>query len=256
MNANLKQRDYHKYDWTWNEIVVEGIKAAMVVIFLAYFFYRSVWAVLPLSIVGILFFRGECKKKLAKCREELGIQFRECILSVVTSMKAGYAVENAFVESRKDMKLLYGEDSLIYEELEGIRRGLVVNITLEEMLFSLGERSDNEHILQFAQVFAIAKRGGGNLSEIMQSTVNLIGQRIDAKREIQTVLSGRKMEQNVMKGMPFAILLYIGISYPGYFDDLYHNLQGIVIMTVCLVIYLAAYALGDHILFKIAKKME
>lgn len=231
------------------------MKAVLIVILLSYFFYQSVWAVLPLSVVGFLFFRGECKKKQEKRREELCAQFRECILSVVTCIRAGYAVENAFVESRKDMKLLYGEESLIYEELESIRRGLVVNVTLEELLSDLGKRSDNEDIVQFAQVFAIAKRGGGNLPEVIQSTVTLIGQRIDAKREIQTVLSGRKMEQNIMKGMPFIIVLYINASYPGYFDVLYHNPQGVAVMTVCLVLYLAAYVLGDKIMGKITKKM-
>ena len=255
MNINLKQRDYHKYQWTWRELFAEIAKSVMVVILLAYFFYRSVWAVLPLSVVGVLFFRMEREKKLAKRKEELNMQFRECILSVVTSVKAGYAVENAFMESRSDMKLLYGEESMIYEELECIRRGLVINITLEELRADLGKRSDNEDILQFAQVFSIAKRGGGNLPEVIRSTVELIGQRIDAKQEIQTVLSGRKMEQAIMKIMPFGILFYIGSSYPGYFDDLYHNWQGAAIMTVCLVAYLAAYVLGDKILNKIAKEM-
>lgn len=227
----------------------------LVVVLLAYFFYRSVWAVLPLSVVGVLFFRMECEKKLERRREELNLQFRECILSVVTSIKAGYAVENAFMESRSDMKLLYGEGSMIYEELECIRRGLIINITLEELLIDLGTRSDNEDIAQFAQVFCIAKRGGGNLPEIIRSTVELIGQRMDARQEIQTVLSGRKMEQTIMKVMPFGILFYIGSSYPGYFDGLYHNWQGVAIMTVCLLVYLGAYVMGDEILRKIAKEM-
>ena len=59
-----------------------------------------------------------------------------------------------------------------------------------------------------------------------------------------------------MKGMPFAILLYVGSTYPGYFDSLYHNFQGIVVMTVCLLIYLGAYVLGDAILQQIINKME
>lgn len=255
MNKNLKLRDYHKYQWTPKELLVEAGKAFVVVGVLAFFFYRSVWAMIPLAIVGYLFFLMEGQKKKEQCKEELGIQFKECILSVAASMQAGYAVENAFLESRNDMRLLYGEDSLIYVELENIRRNLMTNNTLEDVLADLAKRSDNEDILQFSQVFAIAKRGGGNLAEIIRSTVDLIGQRIDAKREIATVLSGRKLEQMIMKCMPFGILLYIGMSYPGYFDDLYHNIQGIGIMTACLIVYLAAYALGDRILRKIATEM-
>lgn len=233
----------------------ETVKAAVVVLLLAYFFYRSVWAVIPLSAVGVFYFLKEKERKGKRCREELNVQFKECILSVAALLKAGYAVENAFLESRGDIRLLYGEDSYMYEELEGIRRGLVINITLEELLSDLAARSDSDDIRQFAQVFAIAKRSGGNLPEIMRTTALLIGRKMDAGQEIRTSLSGRQMEQTVMKLMPFGILLYIGSSYPGYFDSLYHNFQGIAIMTGCLVIYLAAYIIGDKILEKISAKM-
>ena len=45
-------------------------------------------------------------------REELASQFRECILSVATLLQAGYSVENAFLECRQDMALMYGEESI------------------------------------------------------------------------------------------------------------------------------------------------
>lgn len=183
------------------------------------------------------------------------MQFKECILSVAASLRAGYAVENAFLESRSEIELIYGKGALIYEELEWIRRGLVINITLEEQLFELAERSGSEEIAQFATVFLTAKKNGGNLTEIIGATAELIGQRIDTKQEIQTMLSGRKMEQTIMKGMPFAVLFYIGIAYPGYFDMLYHNWQGVLIMTFCLAVYLAAYVLGEKILHRIASEM-
>lgn len=232
------------------------VKTLLVVVVLSYFFYRSAWAMLPLSAVGVLYFRQLQVNRAKLAREELTMQFKECILSVAASLKAGYAVENAFVESRNDMKLLYGEQSAIYVELEHIRRGLVINITLEELLADLAERSASEEILQFASVFAIAKKSGGRLPEIIQNTASLISSRIDAAREIKTLLSGRQMEQNIMKIMPFGILFYLGITYPGYFDSLYHNLQGVAIMTVCLAVYVAAYLLGDKILEQIGQKMK
>jgi len=253
MKTNSKRRDYHRYEPTVRERVWEIGKAAGAVGFLAYFFYRSVWAVIPLAGIGVIVYRRSAAARARACREQLVVQFQECILSVSTALKAGYAVENAFVESRNDMRLLYGEDSLIYQELETIRRGLVVNISLEEQLTDLAERSDSEDLRQFAQVFAIAKRSGGNLPEIIRSTAELIGQRISMKQEIRTLLSGRRLEQTIMKLMPFGILMYIGVSYPGYFDSLYHNLTGIAVMTGCLGLYLAAYVIGDRTLDRIAR---
>ncbi len=256
MKTSLRRRDYHEYMWEKRELAVTVMVAILIVLFLAYFFYRSLWACLPLLGVGVLYVRMQRRRRCSQCRQELTIQFRECILSVSASLKAGYAVENAFLESRTDMELLYGRDSLIYRELELIRRGLVINITLEEQLFELAQRSDSPEIVQFARVFSIAKRNGGNMSEIIGMTAELIGQKLDAAREVETVLSGRRMEQTIMKIMPFGVLGYIGVSYPGYFDSLYHNWQGVAIMTVCLGIYLAAYVLGEKILQNILRELE
>jgi tight adherence protein B len=188
-------------------------------------------------------------------REELAQQFKECILSVAASLKAGYAVENAFLESRSDMEMLYGRGSAIYRELEAIRRGLVINITLEEQLFGLAQRSEIEEIEQFATVFSIAKRSGGNLAEIIKKTADLIGRKMDARQEMRVMLSGKRMEMNIMKLMPFGVLGYIGMGYAGYFDMLYHNWQGVLIMTACLLLYLGAFLLGEKVMQQIEKEL-
>ena len=123
-----------------------------------------------------------------------------------------------------------------------------MNLTLEELLVDLAVRSASEEISQFVQVFSIAKRSGGNISKIMETSAALIGQKITTRQEIAILLSGRRLEQNVMRIMPFGILWYIGFTYSGYFDSLYHNWQGIAIMTGCLGLYLAGYLLSEKIM--------
>ena len=66
---------------------------------------------------------------------------------------------------------------------------------------------------------------------------------------------GRCLEQTVMEIMPFAIALYIGSTYPGYFAPLYHNMSGYIVMTVCLVIYIGAYMTGEKIMDRIADSL-
>jgi len=252
MRESLRQRDYHKYKWKRGELVMALLFSAGVTVFLAGFFYRSALAMIPLTAVGVAeFYRIRVKKAEAE-RKELVLQFRECILAVSAALRAGYAVENAFLECRQDMLLMYGEQSNICRELDYMRRGLAINITLEELLADFGERSGCQEVRQFAQIFALAKRNGGSMPEIIRSTAAMIGQKIDLQQEIDTMLSGRRMEQNVMKLMPFGILLYIGVTNPGYFDTLYHNPQGVLLMTGCLCVYLLAYALGDRIMKGIA----
>ena len=89
------------------------------------------------------------------------------------------------------------------------------------------------------------------MTEIIRSSANQIGKRIELKQEVQMRISGKKMELIIMEFMPFVILFYINMGSPGYFDSLYHNLTGIVIMTGCLAVYSGAYLLGRYILKKI-----
>lgn len=256
MRKNLGRPDYCNYPLTGAELLWVAGRSVGIVILLAYFFYRSFWAVPFLGILGFLYAETEKKNQSKRRREELTVQFKECILSVSASLQAGYAIENAFLESREDMKSMYGEQSLIYQELEYIRRGLVININLEEQLEDLAQRSNCEEIEQFARIFSIAKRSGGNLTDIIKTSADIISQRVETKQDIQILLAGRRMEQTIMRLMPFCILLYIGSAYPGYFDPLYHNLQGVAVMSLCLILYLAAYLLGNGILAGIDRELN
>ena len=256
MKTSLKPQDYRQYEFSKREWVLVLAQAVGITLFFAWFFYRFLLASILISPLGWLWIRHVKKQKGEKRRQELTEQFKECILSVSASLQAGYAVENAFLESREDMRNLYGEVSMIYEELEIIRRGLVVNVALEELLLDFGARSGCEEILQFAQMFSIAKRGGGSLSEMIRTSANLISQRIEARQEVQTMLTGRRMEQNVMRLMPFGMTTYISMTYTGYFQPLYHELSGVGVMTLCLALYLLAFLLGERIFQNIWSQME
>lgn len=255
MKTNSKQRDYRKLQWKKGELLRTILICVGITGFFAYFFYRSFLAVIPLGIVGYYAFRSIRRKKMKRAVEELAAQFRECILSVVSSLQAGYSVENAFLESEKDMELMYGDNSLIGGELTFIRRGLQVNLTLEELLTNVAERSGCGEIREFAQIFSLAKRNGGNMTEIIKNSAGRIGKKIELRQEVQVLLGGKQMEFMVMKLMPFGILLYIRMGNPGYFDPLYHNLTGAAVMTGCLAAYLGAYLLGERVMDGIEAKV-
>ena len=61
-------------------------------------------------------------------------------------------------------------------------------------------------------------------------------------------MSEKKLEQQIMKYIPFFIIFYISLTTKGYFESLYHNLLGWIVMTVALLIYMAACKLSDRIL--------
>ncbi len=222
-------------------------KSIVVVILLDYCFYRSFWSVIPLCIPGVLFYREEKKDLLHKKKEEIRQQFKEMLYLVVSGQKAGYSVENAFLNSYEDLVNLYGEESAICRILSEIKIGMENHRPLADLWKTIGIRTDIVEIREFAEVFAIAKLSGGNMTAILENTAEILGNKAETKIEIDILLSARKLEQKIMNVMPLGLILYVEMTSPGYFDGMYHALSGIVIMTICVVIYIGAYIMGRRL---------
>lgn len=217
-------------------------------VLIIFFFYRSWWAFLLLPPACILFHRYNKKIILQKNREMLSLQFKDALQSMTAALRAGYSIENSIRESRNEMASLYGSDSPIHTELNRIVHELSLGVNAETAFSDLSKRSGVEDISTFASVFQIAKRGGGDLVDIINKTSDDIAAKTDTKNEISVLISSKKLEQNIMTFMPLAMILYIGISSPSMLSPLYGNLPGILIMTGCLAVYAAAYFISKKIM--------
>ncbi len=234
-------KDGRRIQWRY---LAAGLGILMV---FSVFFYRSLYPVpVCLPLLYPLYRRQENIQR-EKTRRALLFQFQEMAGSVMTALKAGYAAENAFGEAYREMCFLFGSDSEIAGALRVIRGGLLNHVPLETLLLQFGEKSGIEEILEFAEVFEIAKKNGGNLVEIMDRTAAQIRDRIEVEKEIDLLLSARKLEQRIMDVVPFAIVLYLQVTSAGFFDVLYHNPGGIAVMTGCLAVYLAAFRMSEKI---------
>ncbi len=247
MTKSFVPQDYSKYSFRAGEWIFYLVQGIMIVAALAYFFYQSFLAFGLLSPLVVLFLKEKAGELARKAQRELSLQFKDMILSISASQKAGYSVENAVRESYKDMELLYGRESMICREILHIIRGLDNNVPLEKLLYGLGVRSHQMDMMQFADVFLIAKRNGGNMTDILRKTAETIEKKIDTDREIQLMLSAKKLEQKIMNGVPLFIIFYISATSRGFFDVLYHNLAGVLVMTVCLGVYGVAFYLSRRI---------
>lgn len=224
-------------------IGVTGALACLV----AWLFYRSIWGLLW----GILLYLP-VKKRMQRYwshRQKSAVlfQFKEILQMAAASAKAGYSMENAFVQAREEFVKLYGEHSAMAREFANINRQVCLNVPLEQLLEELAERYGIEEMVSFAQVFRFAKRSGGDFLKIFHNTAGKIRQKAEVKREIETVMAAKRMEMNLMNAMPFAILLYVGVTSPEFLDPLYGNLLGSGIMTACLAGYGAAYWIAGKI---------
>ena len=215
--------------------------------FLGLLFYKNgVILVFGGVVFGITESFLEIKQERKRLQKEITLQFREGLQGISSALSAGYSIENAFLQAEKELVLLYGEEAVLVKEFQRIEKKLELNCPVEEALFEFAGRWETEDILHFAQVFQTAKRTGGNLISITRSTSEKIGQKIEVKREIDTLISGKKMEGQIMNKIPLAMILYFWLCSPGFLDCFYRG-AGRLVSTVLLMFYLAAYFWSEKI---------
>ena len=173
------------------------------------------------------------------------MQFRELLDALSTSIGAGKNVQDAFQGAVDDLAIQFTRDSDIVRELEIICTGIYNNIPIEALLMNFAQRSKVEDIANFANVFATCYRKGGNINEVIKNTAEIIGDKIEIKMELETMVAGQKNEMNIMLVMPVLFIIVMK-SMGGGLIDLSTPI-GTLSVTGALAIFILAYFAGQWI---------
>lgn len=240
--------DYRTYRLSPAEWVMYGGLGAGVCGLTAYTFYRSLAAFLILLPIGLLYPIYKKRDLRLERTRKLGLQFKEGILILASFLGAGYSLENGLAMSVRELEGLYGREGMITEEFAALGAGLKMNRQPEQLLMDFGSRSGLEDVDHFAQIFASARKSGGELVEIINYTAGIIRDKVQVQEEIHTITASRVFEQKIMNGIPFAIILYIDLTSPGFFRVMYETAMGRGVMTLCLAVYAGALLLAKKML--------
>lgn len=238
--GSRKVYDYRVYHFCGKDWVEYGLRQLIKSVVICYLFYDSCKAAVLILPFAFIDYHNMRERKREEQKHRLTLQFKAMIEALVTSLNAGYSLEHAFQDAKKDLALLYNRQDFIFKELDAILSGLKMNIPLERLLKDFGERSDIDDINNFANVIMVAKRSGGNLIRIIQKTVNSIADKIAVEEEIKTLIAAKVLEEHIMMVMPYGIIFYLRVSNGEFLEVLYHNALGVMLMTLFLIMIYAA----------------
>ena len=215
---------------------------------LLFLFYKNLFFVFLLGIPLFFLEYRRLKREWAEERKwQINLEFREGLQGIAAALNAGYSIENALEESRKDLEVLYGKDCLLCREFQTMQRQLRLNQPIEIVFEEFANRSGVEDIRNFSEIFRTARRSGGDLVAITRTSARRIGEKIEAAQEIRTVIAGKQMEGKIMNIVPLGMIFYFWICSPGFLDCLYKTLWGHLVMTLLLAVYLTAYGINRKI---------
>lgn len=240
--------DYRVYHMSIKEKLIGAIMyGAISFAAVQIFFGNMILSCICAFIVGF-FGINIYKKTLNKKREENLIrQFRDMLEALSTSLGSGKNTTEAFIDVASDMVNQYGEGAYIVNELNHINLGIQNNIMLEALLKDFADRSHLEDIENFADVFMVANRTGGNIRDIVFETKNVISEKISTEFEIQTLISGKKNEMNIMIVLPFIVVSQIqGIQTQNVSKE--SLIITFVVKLIALAMIAGAYVLGKKIM--------
>ncbi|MGN8739216.1 type II secretion system F family protein [Bilifractor sp. HCP3S3_D3] len=236
--------DYRVYTFSPVELLKYGFIGMLLGVCVVWLCYHSLFAA-PVAVPVMVFYVLAKKKQKREERQRLlNYHFRDFLSSLHTNLLAGYSLENGVRMSASDLTKLYGRRDPLAAELKDITGQMRFGKPVEQLFLELGTRSGVEDIMNFSEVLVIAKRTGGDMSHILESTWRNICEKIDTRQEIDTVTASRRYEQSIMSFMPAGIILYMRVTFEGFSDKIYGNPAGAVLMTFCLILYAGAFAAG------------
>ena len=213
-----------------------------------FFVYRSFWGIVFFPVVWILELKIERQKEIEEKKMRLQAEFLHGIGVLNSALQAGLSMENAWREVEKETKVLYGSSSEFYLAVKEINQKVAHNTPIEKLFLEYAYKTKIEDIIQFAELLEFGKRSGSNWKKIMEGTVFQMTERQETKQQIEVMIAEKKMEQQIMNVVPIGLLAFLQISAWDYMSVLYHNLFGVVIMTLFLAGYIMAIFLSQKIM--------
>jgi len=202
-------------------------------------------------VVGLLvrkfFIPIRTKQLKDKRKNKLKTQFMEFLASLSTSLSSGMNVNDSLKAVCKDLSLQFSDDSSIVIEVKELLSGMENGVDIENMLEDFGNRSGIDDISNFAKVFSICYRTGGNLQDVVSRSSDIISEKILISEEIETKLTSNKTQFKAMNAVPIILVFMLRIM-SAQFAESFASFIGVTAITIAIVLFVIAYQLGEKIM--------
>lgn len=198
-------------------------------------------------VAWIVFYPLRCKQLQEKRKKEVNKQFRSLLEALAVSLSSGMNMSESLISAYNDLKVEYSEEAYIVKEVKEMIDGMQNNIPIENMMASLGERSQIEDIKNFGVVFEICYRAGGNMKDIVRRTNTIISEKIEIAEEIETALASNKSQFSAMMIIPVVMVLLLRLMSSSFAAS-FATVPGIIAITLAIGLFFAAYKLGKKIM--------
>jgi len=174
------------------------------------------------------------KRCVRMLRERRKVKFNEQLVEALGTMsnalRAGFSINQAF-ESVVD-----GGADPIRQEFSVLLQQLRVGMGLDDALASLDRRVGSEDLTLVCTAIDIARRTGGNLTEIFDRISETIRGRMRVERRVRTLTAQGRLQGMVVSFMPLVLGAAMTVMKPGLMLPFLMSAKGAACITVAILL--------------------
>ena len=172
-------------------------------------------------------------------RERRRVKFNEQLVEALGTMsnalRAGFSINQAF-ES-----VVESGEKPIRQEFSVLLQQLRVGMGFDEALASLDRRVGSDDLTLVCTAIDIARRTGGNLTEIFDRISETIRGRMRIERRVRTLTAQGRLQGIVVSAMPLLLGVAMTVMKPAMMLPFLMSLKGVVCIAIALTLVVCGW---------------
>lgn len=214
LNSEALQMKLGSANWriSVSEYQLIRFGSAVIAVAITFLITRSYLAGLALGIAayslpGFLLFRAVSKRQG---------QFQDQLIDTLTLVRGSVSAGASFLQSLDVVASEMTPPSS--EEFRRVRREVELGLPMSQALVSMAERMDSDDLYLVVNAVVINSQVGGNLTQIMDSTIETIRNRIFLLGEIRALTSYARYTSYLLTLLPVITAVILVVISPTYFE--------------------------------------
>jgi tight adherence protein B len=225
-------------EWAALQVLVPVILGALLA-FVASSFVAGIIG----AIIGLLAVRAYIARKIANRAAAFSEQLPETLQLLIGSLRTGFSLNQAFAGVVRE-----GNEPTASEFARALTE-VRIGADLEDAIDGVADRMQSEDLHLVVTAVRISREVGGNLSEVLATTMTTMRQRVELRGLIKILSAEGRLSARILIGLPFAIAAFLSVFRPNYLKPLFHSGIGIGLLIAAGVLL----ALGALWLNRITK---
>ena len=162
-------------------------------------------------------------------------QLTDALGTMSNALRAGFSISQAFESvAESDMHPISDEFALLLQQMR-------VGMSFDDALASLDKRIGSDDLTLVVTAIDIARKTGGNLTEIFDSISETIRARMRIESKVRTLTAQGKLQGIIVSLMPFFLCGVMTVMKPGMMIPFLTSLNGIVCLAGASVMVLIGW---------------